>query len=92
MVNLDISPAVETIFEGPDYLGVRCDLTDEAAIVSSFDILAQTYGGLDMLVLNAGIFPSSCRIESLALDHWQKVMRINLDSNLVVMRSAYALL
>jgi NAD(P)-dependent dehydrogenase (short-subunit alcohol dehydrogenase family) len=92
VVNLDISPAVETIFEGPDYLGVRCDLTDEAAIVSSFDILAQTYGGLDMLVLNAGIFPSSCRIESLALDHWQKVMRINLDSNLVVMRSAYALL
>jgi rhamnose utilization protein RhaD (predicted bifunctional aldolase and dehydrogenase)/NAD(P)-dependent dehydrogenase (short-subunit alcohol dehydrogenase family) len=92
VVNLDISPSVETIFEGPEYLGLRCDLTDEAAILECFGTLAQTYGGLDMLVLNAGIFPSSCRIESLALDHWQKVMRINLDSNLVVMRSAYALL
>ena len=92
VVNLDISPLVGTIFEGPDYLGLCCDLTDEAAVLRCFDLLAQTYGGLDMLVLNAGIFPSSCRIESLALDHWQKVMRVNLDSNLVVMRSAYALL
>jgi NAD(P)-dependent dehydrogenase (short-subunit alcohol dehydrogenase family) len=92
VVNLDISPSVGTIFEGPDYLGLCCDLTDEAAVLRCFDLLAQTYGGLDMLVLNAGIFPSSCRIESLALDHWQKVMRVNLDSNLVVMRSAYALL
>jgi NAD(P)-dependent dehydrogenase (short-subunit alcohol dehydrogenase family) len=45
-----------------------------------------------MLVLNAGIFPSSCRIESLALDHWQQVMRINLDSNLVLLREAHGLL
>ncbi len=92
VVNLDINQSVETLFDRPAYLGLRCDLTDEAAVLRCFETLTRRYGGLDMLVLNAGIFPSSCRIESLTLDHWQKVMRINLDSNLVVMRSAYALL
>jgi rhamnose utilization protein RhaD (predicted bifunctional aldolase and dehydrogenase)/NAD(P)-dependent dehydrogenase (short-subunit alcohol dehydrogenase family) len=92
VVNLDINQSVETLFDRPDYLGLHCDLTDEVAVLRSFETLTRTYGGLDMLVLNAGIFPSSCRIESLTLDHWQKVMRINLDSNLVVMRSAHALL
>jgi rhamnose utilization protein RhaD (predicted bifunctional aldolase and dehydrogenase)/NAD(P)-dependent dehydrogenase (short-subunit alcohol dehydrogenase family) len=92
VVNLDINPSVETLFVRPDYLGLQCDLTDEKAILRSFEALARAFGGLDMLVLNAGIFPSSCRIESLTLEHWQKVMRINLDSNLVVMREAYGLL
>jgi NAD(P)-dependent dehydrogenase (short-subunit alcohol dehydrogenase family) len=45
-----------------------------------------------MLVLNAGIFPAGIRIESLDLSAWQKVMRINLDTNLVVLREAHPLL
>jgi rhamnose utilization protein RhaD (predicted bifunctional aldolase and dehydrogenase)/NAD(P)-dependent dehydrogenase (short-subunit alcohol dehydrogenase family) len=92
VVNLDLNPAVTTLYDRPDYLGLQCDLTDEAAVIRCFDQFARTFGGLDMLVLNAGIFPSSCRIESLALDHWQQVMRINLDSNLVLLREAHGLL
>ena len=38
-----------------------------------------------MLVLNAGIFPAGVRIEALDTAAWQKVMRINLDSNLVIL-------
>jgi NAD(P)-dependent dehydrogenase (short-subunit alcohol dehydrogenase family) len=92
VVNLDVNPAVTTLYDRPDYLGLQCDLTDETAVLRCFDQFARTFGGLDMLVLNAGIFPSSCRIESLALDHWQQVMRINLDSNLVLLREAHGLL
>jgi NAD(P)-dependent dehydrogenase (short-subunit alcohol dehydrogenase family) len=92
VVSLDINPAVQTLYSQPAYLGIQCDLTAEAAIVRAFEQMVQTFGGLDMLVLNAGIFPAGCRIESLSLTEWQKVMRINLDSNVVVMREAYPLL
>jgi rhamnose utilization protein RhaD (predicted bifunctional aldolase and dehydrogenase)/NAD(P)-dependent dehydrogenase (short-subunit alcohol dehydrogenase family) len=92
VVNLDINPAVTTQYDRPDYLGLVCNLTDEAAILSAFESMAHVFGGLDMLVLNAGIFPAGCRIESLTLAEWQRVMRINLDSNLVILREAHALL
>jgi NAD(P)-dependent dehydrogenase (short-subunit alcohol dehydrogenase family) len=47
------------------------------------------YGGLDMLVLNAGDFPGGCRIDSLSMEEWREVMAVNLDANLVLMREAH---
>jgi NAD(P)-dependent dehydrogenase (short-subunit alcohol dehydrogenase family)/rhamnose utilization protein RhaD (predicted bifunctional aldolase and dehydrogenase) len=92
VVSLDINPRVVNLIDSPNYLGMVCDLTDEAAILKCFEVFTRHFGGLDMLVLNAGIFPAGIRIEALDTATWQKVMRINLDSNLVIMREAYPLL
>jgi len=92
VVALDINPAIETLFKRPDYLGISCDLTDEAQITSAFEAAVRRYGGLDMLVLNAGIFPAGTPIAKLSLADWDKVLRINLDSNLVLLREAHPLL
>lgn len=35
-------------------LGIACDLTDPAAVTAAFEQIVAQYGGLDMLVLNAG--------------------------------------
>jgi NAD(P)-dependent dehydrogenase (short-subunit alcohol dehydrogenase family) len=64
----------------------------EAAIADLLDRAADAFGGLDMLVLNAGIFPGGCRIDALKTEEWQKVMRVNLDANLVLMRECHPLL
>jgi len=45
-----------------------------------------------MLILNAGIFPGGQKIDSLTDERWRKVMDINLDANLNLMRQAYSLL
>jgi NAD(P)-dependent dehydrogenase (short-subunit alcohol dehydrogenase family) len=45
-----------------------------------------------MLVLNAGIFGASRRIESLALQEWRQLMDVNLDANVALLRAAYPLL
>jgi NAD(P)-dependent dehydrogenase (short-subunit alcohol dehydrogenase family) len=45
-----------------------------------------------MLVLNAGIFPGGCRVESLADEEWQRVTRVNVDANLALMRECHPLL
>ena len=92
VASMDINPNVVQMYEGAEYLGLQCDLTDEEAVLGAFEAMARRFGGLDMLVLNAGIFPAGIRIESLELAHWQKVMRINLDPNLVVLREAHPLL
>jgi NAD(P)-dependent dehydrogenase (short-subunit alcohol dehydrogenase family) len=52
----------------------------------------KAFGGLDMLILNAGIFPPSVKIQAMTLEKWNRVMRINLDSNMVLMREAHPLL
>ncbi len=92
VVGLDLNASITTTFERPEYLGIQCDVTDENAIQSALERTAQRYGGLDMLVLNAGIFPSSEMISSLDLERWQRVMRVNLDANLSLMREAHGLL
>ncbi len=92
VVALDIQPMIETLFDRKDYLGLRCDVTDEFQIQQALERAVRAFGGLDMLVLNAGIFPAGCRIDALSTHEWNKVMRINLDSNLVFMREAHPLL
>lgn len=92
VVGLDINPAIEKLYDRPDFVGVICDVSDETAIANALDQAVKAFGGLDILILNAGIFPSGCRIENLDTATWQKVMHINLDANLILMRECYPLL
>ena len=92
VVGLDINQAVADLYSRPEYLGLVCDVTDEGQLGGALEKTARRFGGLDMLILNAGIFPPGRRIESLTIGEWDKVMRLNLDSNLMLMREAHALL
>ena len=92
VVGLDINPAVETVYQRQDFLGLRCDLTDESAITLALERAVIAYGGLDMLVLNAGIFAATRKIAELASEEWRRVMAINLDANLFLLRACHPLL
>ena len=92
VVGADINPHIEKLYKRPDFLGVHCDLTDEAAIRELLARTTDAFGGLDILILNAGIFPAGSRIDSLDTQDWQRVMRVNLDSNMVLMRECHVLL
>jgi rhamnose utilization protein RhaD (predicted bifunctional aldolase and dehydrogenase)/NAD(P)-dependent dehydrogenase (short-subunit alcohol dehydrogenase family) len=92
VVALDLDAKVCTLKNGANFLGLQCDLTSEAQFKSALKQTVEKFGGLDMVVLNAGIFPGGCRIESLKTEEWQKVMRINLDANLMLMRECHPFL
>ncbi|MDD5180073.1 MAG: bifunctional aldolase/short-chain dehydrogenase [Gallionellaceae bacterium] len=92
VVALDVDAAVVTMKNGANFLGLQCDLTSETQFKQALEQGMEKFGGLDMLVLNAGIFPGGCRIESLKTEEWQRVMRINLDANLMLMRECHPLL
>src|SRR5204862_7216880 len=75
-----------------DFVGIPCDLTNETSVIAAVEEAAFAFGGIDMLILNAGIFPGGAKIAELKSDLWRKVMSINLDANLTLMRECHPLL
>jgi rhamnose utilization protein RhaD (predicted bifunctional aldolase and dehydrogenase)/NAD(P)-dependent dehydrogenase (short-subunit alcohol dehydrogenase family) len=92
VVGLDINPAVIQMHHRPDYADFACDLTDETHILRAMESAAKAFGGLDMLVLNAGIFPKATPLSALTTSAWRQVMQINLDANFAMLREAHPLL
>src|SRR5688572_22133020 len=92
VVALDRNPAIETLWKRADVLGVVVDLTDAAAVERSFDEAVKQFGGVDMLVLNAGIFPASQPLASIGADAWKQAMAVNVDAPLQLMQLAHPLL
>lgn len=92
VIALDIKPEIVDLFDHPGYLGMNCDLTNAAETIECFEKGVRAFGGLDMLVLNAGIFPASCALDSMSMEYWRKVMDINLDVNITLLRESYPLL
>jgi rhamnose utilization protein RhaD (predicted bifunctional aldolase and dehydrogenase)/NAD(P)-dependent dehydrogenase (short-subunit alcohol dehydrogenase family) len=89
VIGLDIEEQGE---ERPDFLGLQCDVTSEEAIANALEKAVRAFGGLDMLILNAGVFPATTPIESLESAEWRRVFAVNLDANLTLMRESYPLL
>jgi len=92
VVGIDIDKNVESNYNKKNYLGIVCDVTNDEEIMNVLEKTVRAFGGLDMLVLNAGVFPKGARIESLSTADWKRVMSVNLDANLSIMREAHPLL
>ena len=93
VIGLDINADGMRLMDGrADFLGLKCDVTSEREVVAALEAGARAFGGLDMLVLNAGVFPGGRRIEALDAAEWRRVMGINLDANLALMRECHPLL
>lgn len=92
VIGLDLNPAVEGLSGRPDFRGIACDLTDPGRVRDAIEDGVRRFGGLDMLVLNAGIFPGSSPIAELADEAWRKVMQVNLDATFSLLRECHPLL
>jgi len=93
VIGLDINAEVTRLLDGrPDFLGLKCDVTSEREVLAALETGARAFGGLDMLVLNAGVFPGGRRIDALDAAEWRRVMNVNLDANLALMRESHPLL
>ncbi len=92
VVGLDINPVISDLYSRSDFLGIQCDVTDTNALKDALERTGRAYGGLDMLILNAGMFPAGRTIAELDDDLWNQVMQVNLNANLSLMREAHPLL
>jgi NAD(P)-dependent dehydrogenase (short-subunit alcohol dehydrogenase family) len=92
VIGLDLARHVRELHRREDYLGIQCDLTSVPQIEAALDQGVAAFGGVDMLLLNAGIFPPSSPIASLDGNTWRRVMNINLDANFALMSVCHPLL
>jgi NAD(P)-dependent dehydrogenase (short-subunit alcohol dehydrogenase family) len=92
VVGLDRNKAVVSLWKRPDFFGIACDLTVSADLSAVIDQAVKHFGGVDMLVLNAGIFPSSQAIQDISAEMWKSAMSVNVEANLLVMQACHPLL
>lgn len=71
--------------------GTVVDVTDEKSVIAAFSAAARQFGGLDILVSNAGI-ASSAPIEDTSLELWDKNISVLATGYFLVSREAFRLL
>lgn len=89
VVGLDKNPIVASMSNRADFIGLCCDLTDANEVERAVIEVVRAFGGIDIAVLNAGIFPHTTKLDVLGLDTWRSAMSINADANLCLMRSLH---
>lgn len=80
VVGWDIAAHVTEAFDDPSWLGLQVDVTDEDAVVAALARGVEAFGGLDVVVVSAGIFPGSETVEQLSMDAWRRTMSVNVDA------------
>ena len=78
---LDINKKITSTFSQKEVLGLVCDVTDQKQLAQCIEATVIAFGGVDMLISNAGIFPPSSRIEHMNAKVWEKSLRINVTSH-----------
>ena len=92
VVALDLNPEIETLYDDPGYLGITADVTNLDTLRLALQETVLSFGGLDILVLNAGLFPGGCPIAQQSDADWRRVMQVNLDANMCLLRESHPLL
>lgn len=71
--------------------GVVCDVTDEHSVRAMMEETARQFGGVDIVIPNAGVAHSRA-LDSLELHDWQRVNAVNSDGYFLVCREAARML
>jgi len=72
--------AAEIRRKGGEAIFVAHDVTDEAQWAHVVKVAEDRFGGLHIVVNNAGIGPKVAPIEEIELDDWRKMIAVDLDS------------
>lgn len=81
VIGVDINPAIQETLNGDGLTGLVVDLSDESQIKQMVSQVAEQFGGIDLVVSNAGIFTAGKNIEDLENEVWDKTLLINLTSH-----------
>jgi rhamnulose-1-phosphate aldolase/alcohol dehydrogenase len=72
-------------------LGLGMDVTSEASVRAAFEATVLAWGGLDILVSNAGI-AHSAPVDRMALTDWERSFAVNSTGHFLVAREAMRVL
>jgi NAD(P)-dependent dehydrogenase (short-subunit alcohol dehydrogenase family) len=70
---------------GERVIGIPLDVTDEDSIVRGFEEVILAWGGIDIVVVNAGI-PLVRFLKDIDLDAFRKLEKVNVEGTLLTLR------
>jgi NAD(P)-dependent dehydrogenase (short-subunit alcohol dehydrogenase family) len=73
-------------------LAMPCDVTQETAVRTLFEVIRERFGRLDLLFNNAGMGAPAVPLEELTFDQWQRVVDVNLTAAFLCTREAFRLM
>jgi rhamnose utilization protein RhaD (predicted bifunctional aldolase and dehydrogenase)/NAD(P)-dependent dehydrogenase (short-subunit alcohol dehydrogenase family) len=86
VIGLDLNPEIETQMSKINAHGQVINLTNETKLKSVIENIIKKFGGLDLLVSNAGIFTAGAYLDKMNQDNWNKSMAVNLTSHQMLLK------
>ena len=74
--------------KGGKAFAMQCDVTDAGQVSALVERAASDLGGVHVLVNNAGGLVARKRMDEMDMDHWHKVMDLNLTSAVLAIKAA----
>jgi NAD(P)-dependent dehydrogenase (short-subunit alcohol dehydrogenase family) len=68
-------------------VGVPMDVTDSKSVASAFAKISATWGGVDIVVVNAGL-ALACPLVEIDLETFRRLERVNVEGTLLVLAEA----
>lgn len=81
VIGIDLSPEIGEQMAKIGGIGIVANLTDDAKVKEAVESVVRQFGGLDILVSNAGIFTAGAYLDELEQSNWDKSMAVNLTSH-----------
>ncbi|MDX6637857.1 MAG: hypothetical protein QOJ01_1368 [Solirubrobacterales bacterium] len=79
VVDLDVAPAEAAAAQiGSGALGIAADVTDAAAMEAAVSAAVERFGGLDVVVANAGVAPPSTTMRTIDPEVFERTLEIDL--------------
>lgn len=88
VVGLDINPIILSSMSEADFQGIVVDLTDEVLVTAALAHVVESFGGLDIVVSNAGIFETGQTVETMENAVWDAALAVNLTSHRMLIKHA----
>ena len=79
----------DLIEQGIDALFIKTDVSDYDSLRSSRNKVIETFGKVDILVINAGISIKHS-IKEISIEEWDKVLKINLNGSFYTVKAYYS--
>jgi len=81
VVGLDIDKDIPEIMKKIGGTGIVVNLTEDEPVQQAIDFVVREFGGLDIVVSNAGIFPKNEHLDKMQQSDWDRTIAINLTSH-----------
>jgi len=90
VLGLDLAESVATASQSALWTGVRTDVTDATAVHRAVAEFLDSAPRIDLLVSNAGTFTAGKYIAELDVETFERSLKVNLTSHLIVLKEVLA--